>query len=102
MDRALMDERPLRRHLLTPGEPHARTCHRSQRLHRLGDDPLLERAGHEVVGLDFDLFAACTFGDVPSEIESVRKDVREVEAEDSLASMRCCIWRRCATTRSAI
>ena len=24
--------------------------------------PVLERAGHEVVGLDSDLFAACTFG----------------------------------------
>ena len=25
--------------------------------------PLLEQAGHEVVGLDFDLFAACTFSE---------------------------------------
>ena len=44
--------------------------------------PLLEQAGHDVVGLDFDLFATCTFGDPPPEIESIRKDVREVEAED--------------------
>lgn len=44
--------------------------------------PLLERAGHEVVGLDFDLFAACTFGGPGLEIESIRKDVRDVEAED--------------------
>ena len=44
--------------------------------------PLLEQAGHEVVGLDFDLFAACTFGELPPEIESIRKDVRDVEAED--------------------
>ena len=44
--------------------------------------PLLEQAGHEVVGLDFDLFAACTFGEAPPEIESIRKDVRDVEAED--------------------
>ncbi len=43
--------------------------------------PLLEQAGHEVVGLDFDLFAACTFGDAPPEVESIRKDVRDVEAE---------------------
>ncbi len=35
-----------------------------------------------MVGLDFDLFAACTFGDPPPEIESIRKDVRDVEVED--------------------
>ena len=35
-----------------------------------------------MVGLDFDLFAACTFGEAPPEIESIRKDVRDVEAED--------------------
>jgi nucleoside-diphosphate-sugar epimerase len=44
--------------------------------------PLLERSGHDVVGLDFDLFTACTFGDPPAEIESIRKDVRDVETED--------------------
>lgn len=44
--------------------------------------PALQRAGHEVVGLDADLFAPCTFGpDVP-EVESVRKDVRDVEVDD--------------------
>jgi nucleoside-diphosphate-sugar epimerase len=42
---------------------------------------LLERAGHDVVGLDSDLFAACTFGNSPPEIESIPKDVRDVEAE---------------------
>jgi nucleoside-diphosphate-sugar epimerase len=46
--------------------------------------PLLAQAGHEVVGLDFDLFAACTFGDTPPEIESIRKDVRDVEVDDLL------------------
>jgi nucleoside-diphosphate-sugar epimerase len=44
--------------------------------------PILEAAGHDVVGLDFDLFAACTFGEPQPEIESIRKDVRDVEAED--------------------
>jgi nucleoside-diphosphate-sugar epimerase len=44
--------------------------------------PLLAQAGHEVVGLDFDLFAACTFGDPPPEIESINKDVRDVEVDD--------------------
>jgi nucleoside-diphosphate-sugar epimerase len=44
--------------------------------------PLLEHAGHDVVGMDFDLFAGCTFGEAESELESIRKDVRDVEAED--------------------
>jgi nucleoside-diphosphate-sugar epimerase len=44
--------------------------------------PLLEQAGHEVVGLDFDLFAPCTMGEAPREIESIHKDVRDVEVED--------------------
>ena len=44
--------------------------------------PLLEQAGHEVVGLDFDLFASCTFGAAPPEIESIRKDVRDVGVDD--------------------
>ena len=43
---------------------------------------VLEQAGHDVVGLDFDLFTACTFGEPPPEIESIRRDVRDVEAED--------------------
>jgi len=44
--------------------------------------PLLEQAGHDVVGLDFDLFAPCTLGEAPSEIESIHKDVRDVEVND--------------------
>ena len=44
--------------------------------------PVLGEAGHEVVGLDSDLFAACTFGAETPEVESVRADVREVESED--------------------
>ena len=32
--------------------------------------PVLKRASHEVVGLDSDLFAACTFGAEPPEIPS--------------------------------
>jgi len=46
--------------------------------------PILQRAGHEVVGLDLDLFAACTFGDPPTQIESIQKDVREVDEADLL------------------
>lgn len=44
--------------------------------------PLLERAGHQVVGLDLDLFAACRFGTEVPEVESLQMDVRDVEAED--------------------
>ncbi len=44
--------------------------------------PMLEEVGHEVVGLDSDLFAACTFGPAEHEIESLRADVRDVESED--------------------
>ena len=43
--------------------------------------PALQRAGHQVTGLDSDLFAACTFGPEPPEIDSVEMDVRDVEIE---------------------
>jgi nucleoside-diphosphate-sugar epimerase len=43
--------------------------------------PLLTQAGHEVVGLDSDLFAACTFGPEVPEAESLRMDVRDIEAD---------------------
>ena len=33
--------------------------------------PALQRAGHQVTGLDSELFAACTFGPEPPEIDSV-------------------------------
>ena len=44
--------------------------------------PLFQRAGHDVVGLDSDLFAECVFGDAPAPVDSLRKDVRDVEASD--------------------
>ena len=46
--------------------------------------PLLLAAGHEVVGLDSDLYRACTFGD-PGRIASVpaiRRDIRDLSAGD--------------------
>jgi nucleoside-diphosphate-sugar epimerase len=43
--------------------------------------PMLERANHEVVGLDSDLFAPCVFGQNGHEIESLQADVRDVESE---------------------
>jgi nucleoside-diphosphate-sugar epimerase len=43
--------------------------------------PALERAGHQVHGLDSNLFAACIFGADPIEVDSLEMDVREVEVE---------------------
>lgn len=44
--------------------------------------PLLLSAGHEVVGLDSNLFDRCTFSEGISPIPSIRKDVRDVELAD--------------------
>ena len=46
--------------------------------------PVLEGAGHEVVGVDSDLFAACVFGAEAPEVQSWRADVRDLETEDLL------------------
>jgi nucleoside-diphosphate-sugar epimerase len=44
--------------------------------------PMLEKAGHEVVGLDSDIFAPCTFGSNGHEVEALHADVRDVESDD--------------------
>jgi len=44
--------------------------------------PLLEAAGHDLVGLDSDLFEQCTFGDAPREFPSIKKDLRDIERSD--------------------
>jgi nucleoside-diphosphate-sugar epimerase len=44
--------------------------------------PMLLAAGHEVVGLDSDLFEHCTFGDGPVPVPEIRRDIRDVEAAD--------------------
>lgn len=44
--------------------------------------PLFVSAGHDVVGLDTDLYERCTFGEAPIEIQEIRKDLRDVEARD--------------------
>jgi nucleoside-diphosphate-sugar epimerase len=41
--------------------------------------PMLQAAGHEVVGLDTFLYADCTYGSPPARVESLRLDVRDVE-----------------------
>jgi len=44
--------------------------------------PMLQAAGHDVVGLDSDLFEGCDFGESPAAIPSVRKDLRDVIQRD--------------------
>jgi nucleoside-diphosphate-sugar epimerase len=44
--------------------------------------PMLRAAGHEVLGMDNFLFEDCTFGEDYDSIPAVRKDIRDVEAED--------------------
>lgn len=44
--------------------------------------PLLLSAGHDVVGIDSDLFNRCTFCSVRKEVPSIRKDIRDVVLSD--------------------
>jgi nucleoside-diphosphate-sugar epimerase len=44
--------------------------------------PRLLEAGHEVVGLDANLYEGCTFGDEPRQVPTMRMDVRDVEADE--------------------
>ena len=44
--------------------------------------PILTSAGHEVVGLDADLFAGCDFGEPAPEIPEIRKDMRDLTKAD--------------------
>jgi nucleoside-diphosphate-sugar epimerase len=44
--------------------------------------PMLQRAGHEVVGFDSLLFDGCDFGERSYQVESRRLDVRDVVAAD--------------------
>jgi nucleoside-diphosphate-sugar epimerase len=44
--------------------------------------PILRDAGHEVVGLDSDLFSGCDFGNTLPEIPEVRKDLRDLAIGD--------------------
>ncbi len=44
--------------------------------------PMLRAAGHEVVGLDADLFAGCDFGEEALEVPEIRKDIRDVTKAD--------------------
>jgi nucleoside-diphosphate-sugar epimerase len=44
--------------------------------------PMIVAEGHEVVGLDTDLYQRCTFGEWVDNTPTIRKDVRDVEAAD--------------------
>lgn len=44
--------------------------------------PVLQDAGHEVMGLDSDLYRLCTFGRRVPEIPFIEKDIRDIEIRD--------------------
>lgn len=44
--------------------------------------PMLQAAGHEVVGLDTDLYGNCNFGGEPPSIPEIRKDLRDLAHSD--------------------
>jgi nucleoside-diphosphate-sugar epimerase len=44
--------------------------------------PMLNRAGHEVEGIDTDLYAGCDFGEAPTSIPENQKDIRDLSIED--------------------
>ena len=44
--------------------------------------PMLQADGHEVVGLDSDLYERCTFGGDMPKVRAMRKDIRDIEAAD--------------------
>lgn len=44
--------------------------------------PMFQAAGHDVVGLDIGLYTNCTFGEEPTAIPEIRKDLRELERAD--------------------
>ena len=46
--------------------------------------PMLLEHGHDVVGLDTDWFEQCTFAGIIPEVESIRKDVRDIQKSDVL------------------
>jgi len=44
--------------------------------------PMLEESGHEVTGLDSDLYRECTFGAWAERGETIRKDIRDIGPDD--------------------
>ncbi len=64
--------------------------------------PLARQAGHDVVGLDSDLFEPCVFGEAPAEVESIARTYATSRPPISTASTPSCTSPRSATTPSAI
>lgn len=44
--------------------------------------PMLIAEGHDLTGIDTDLFQACTFGRPPVEIAEIKNDIRDLNRED--------------------
>jgi len=44
--------------------------------------PILLKEGFDVTGIDTDLYRFCTYGELPTEVPSINKDVRDVTKED--------------------
>jgi len=44
--------------------------------------PRLQAEGHDIVGLDSDYYARCTFGSLEQDFKTIRKDVRDMELSD--------------------
>ncbi|MGB9105965.1 MAG: NAD-dependent epimerase/dehydratase family protein, partial [Terriglobales bacterium] len=44
--------------------------------------PMLQKAGHHVVGLDSDLYRNSVYGEAPPEVPGILKDVRDIEKSD--------------------
>ncbi len=61
--------------------------------------PMLLEAGHEVVGLDSDLFRECTFCPGMTDVSEVTQDLRDVQPRQLERSRRSFIWPPCLTTR---
>ena len=66
--------------------------------------PLLQGAGHDVVGLDTDLFEGCDFGPggtAERTVPALRMDVRDVQVADLKGFDAIVHLRRSPMTRSA-
>ncbi len=44
--------------------------------------PMLTKKGHEVIGLDTDYYKQCTFSGSVPDVETINKDIRDVERQD--------------------
>ena len=63
--------------------------------------PILQSAGHEVVGLDSDLFAGCEFGKPTVAISEVSKDLCDLTIADLVGFDAVLHFARCQTIRWA-